>query len=114
MRIDRYKFGEIVIDGQAYDRDLLILADRVAGGWWRDKGHELALADLDEVLADPPEVLVVGTGRYGRLSVLPETQQALAAQGVEIVAQPTKAACQTYNEMAGAGQRVVAALHLTC
>jgi hypothetical protein len=114
MRIDSYKFGEIVVDGQGYKRDLLILADRVASGWWRVEGHKLALADLDEVLADPPEVLVVGTGRYGRLSVLPETQQALIARDVELVAQPTKAACQTYNEMASAGRRVVAALHLTC
>ncbi len=114
MRIDHYKFGEIVIDGQAYNRDLLILADRVATGWWRGEGHKLALADLGEVLADPPQVLVVGTGRYGRMSVPPETQQALAAQDVELVARPTKAACQTYNEMVSAGKRVVAALHLTC
>ena len=114
MRIDSYKFGEIVIDGQAYERDLLILADRVADGWWRVEGHKLALADLEAVLADPPEVLVVGTGRYGRLAVLPETQQALAAQDVELVARPTKAACQTFNEMASAGRRVMAALHLTC
>ena len=114
MKIDHYKFGEIVIDGQAYNRDLLILADRVAAGWWREEGHKLALADLDEVLADPPQVLVVGTGRYGRMSVPPETQQALAARDVELVTQPTKAACQTYNDLASAGRRVVAALHLTC
>jgi hypothetical protein len=114
MRIDHYKFGQIVIDGQTYDRDLLILADRVSTGWWRDQGHRLALADLEEVLADPPQVLIVGTGRYGRMSILPETEQALAAQNVELVARPSKAACQTYNEMASAGKRVVAALHLTC
>ena len=114
MKIDHYKFGEIVIDGQAYHRDLLILADRVATGWWRGEGHKLALADLDEALADPPQVLVVGTGRYGRMSVPAQTRQALAAQGVELVSRPTKAACQTYNEMASAGKRVVAALHLTC
>ena len=114
MKIDSYKFGEIVVDGQTYDRDLLILADRVVSGWWRAEGHKLALADLGEVLADPLQVLVVGTGRYGRLSVLPETQQALAAQDVELVARPTKAACQTFNEMTSAGRRVVAALHLTC
>ena len=87
MKIDSYKFGEIVIDGQTYDRDLLILADRVASGWWRAEGHKLTLADLGEVLADPPQVLVVGTGRYGRLSVLPETQQALAAHIGEGIAE---------------------------
>jgi hypothetical protein len=112
--IDRYDFGQIVIGGQTHRSDVLIFPDRVDASWWRVKGHELALADLSGVLADPPEVLVVGTGRYGRLVVLPETQQALAARGVQLIAQPTEAACQTFNQMVETGQRVVAALHLTC
>jgi hypothetical protein len=112
--IDSYRFGKIVIEGQTYERDLLIFPDRVIAGWWREKGHELAVADLAEVLADPPEVLVVGTGRYGRMSILPETEQALASQNVQLVAQPTKSACQTFNEVTAEGKRAVAALHLTC
>lgn len=112
--IDSYRFGQIVVQGQTYERDLLIFPDRVMAGWWREKGHELAMTDLADVLADPPEVLVVGTGRYGRMSILPETEQALASQGVQLVARPTKSACQTFNEVTAEGRRAVAALHLTC
>ena len=112
--IDRYEFGEIMVNGWTYGSDLLIFPERVNENWWRVKGHELVLADLREVLADPPEVLIVGTGRYGRMAVPAETQQALTDQGIELVIENTKAACQTYNEMALAGRRVVAALHLTC
>lgn len=112
--IDRYSFGQIVVDGQTYRSDVLIFPTRVDASWWRVTGHELAVADLADVLAVPPEVLVVGTGRYGRLAVLPETEQALAAQGVQLVVQPTKAACETFNEMAATGKHIVAALHLTC
>ncbi len=112
--IDSYSFGQIVVDGQAYRSDLVIFPDRVEVGWWRLKGHELAVADLEDVLADPPEVLVVGTGRYGRMAVLTETEKALAARNVQLVAQPTESACQTYNQMVSTGRRVVAALHLTC
>ncbi len=112
--IEEYDFGRIVIDGQVYRRDLLILPDRIVADWWRTEGHELAVTDLADVLADPPEVLVVGSGAYGRLVVLPETERALTARQVQLITQPTDIACQTYNQMAAAGRRVVAALHLTC
>jgi hypothetical protein len=112
--IDSYSFGQIVIDGRSYRRDVLVYPDRVDAAWWRAEGHELAVADLPGVLSDPPDVLVVGTGQYGRLVVLPETEQALAARRVQLIAQPTGTACQTFNQMVSAGRRVVAALHLTC
>jgi hypothetical protein len=112
--IDGYEFGQVVVNGQAYRSDVLIFPDHVDAGWWRVKGHELAVADLADVLSDPPEVLVVGTGHYGRMAILPETEQALASRGVQLFVQPTKSACQTFNEMVSAGRRTVAALHLTC
>ena len=112
--IDSYKFGQIVVDGRTYRRDLIIFPGQVQADWWRVQGHQLAVADLETVLAQPPEVLVVGTGTFGRVKVLTETEQALAEQGVELVARPTKAACKHYNELAAAGRHVVAALHLTC
>jgi hypothetical protein len=112
--IDSYRFGQIVVGGQSYQSDLLIFPDRVEADWWRMQGHELAVEDLTKVLAEPPEVLVVGTGRYGRMKVLSETEQALASQGVRLVDQPTQQACETYNQLVKVGRRVVAALHLTC
>jgi hypothetical protein len=112
--IESYKMGQIVVDGLTYRRDLLIFPDRIDADWWRVRGHELAVADLESVLADPPQVLLVGTGRYGRMTVLPETEQALADRNIQLVAQPTHLACKTFNQMLSAGRRVFAALHLTC
>ena len=112
--IDSYRLGCIVIDGHTYRRDLLILSGRVDPTWWRLKAHELAVVDLEGLLASPPDVLVVGTGQYGRLSILPETERALAALDVQIISQPTEAACQTFNQLISQGRRVDAALHLTC
>jgi hypothetical protein len=112
--IDSYRFGQIVVDGQVYESDVLIYPDRVDSNWWRETGHKLSVTDLADVMADPPEVLVVGTGRYGRMSVLPETEHLLAEQDVQLVAQSTRTACETYNRMAAQGKHVVAALHLSC
>ena len=41
MRIDRYAFGNIVIDGKAYTKDVIIFPDRVYSPWWRKDGHFL-------------------------------------------------------------------------
>jgi hypothetical protein len=112
--IDEYKFGKIVIDNETYTRDLLIVPDGVIPDWWRQEGHQLALSDLDAILDSSPEVLVVGTGRYGRMNVPPETRRALKEQGVELVIQPTGTACQSYNQLEAEGRRAAAALHLTC
>jgi len=114
--IDSYKFGTIVINGKGYTSDVIIFPDRVLDGWWRKEGHNLYVEDLKEVLnAEPkPEVLVVGTGYSGFMKVSNEVVEELRSRRIKIMAQPTKQACQTFNELLKSGRRVVAAFHLTC
>ncbi len=112
-KIDHYRFGQITIDGVRYSKDVIIYPGRVQDNWWRESGHSLSVVDLSEVLAAPPEVLVVGCGKVSRMDVPAETLAALEAAGVEVIAQPTGEACQTYNRLSKS-RHVVAALHLTC
>ena len=111
--IDSYRFGHIVIDGQPYDGDVIILPGGVRAGWWRREGHLLHPEDLEPVVDAAPELLVVGQGASGRMRVAPETSQALEAEGIEFVVLPTERACETYNRLRKERQ-VAAALHLTC
>jgi hypothetical protein len=111
--IQSYAFGRIVVDGRRYLRDLIIYPDRVAEDWRREGGHSLSPADLAGVFEVPPEVLVIGRGLFGRVNVLAETQAALRAAGIEVIAEPTHRACRTYNRLSET-RRVVAALHLSC
>ena len=113
MRIQNYKFGSIVISGKTYNSDVVIFPDKVQDQWWRRSGHELHVEDLNDVFAFDPEVLIVGTGFYGLMRVLPETQQRLASIHCELVAEKTGEACREYNQRSTV-QRVVAALHLSC
>jgi hypothetical protein len=112
-RIDSYHFGHLTVDGKPYDRDVIILPDRVQGGWWRKEGHALHLADLDLVFEAQPDLLVVGQGAHGRMRVTQEASQALQAAGIDLVIQSTEQACQSYNRTRER-RVVVAALHLTC
>jgi hypothetical protein len=112
-QIETYRFGHLVIDGQSHTQDVIILPDRVIAGWWREEGHTLHTGDLKAVFEARLDVLIVGQGAYGLMHVTSETEQALQAAGIQLIAQPTEQACQTYNQLR-TQRHVAAALHLTC
>ena len=111
--IDSYSFGEITISGKRYTSDVIIFEDTIKDDWWRREGHSLDPADLSEVISAKPEVLVVGTGNSGLMKIPPETADFIKSKGIELIAQPTTDACQTYNKLSKS-KKVIACLHLTC
>jgi len=113
MKIESYRFGEIVIEGERYTADVIVFPDRVRAGWWRKQGHLLQLEDLHEALGEGPEALIVGTGAHGCMKVAPEVMAHAKELGIELLAFDTTAACQTFNQLVGK-RKVVAVLHLTC
>jgi len=111
--IDSYHFGQLVINGQKYSSDVVISPNGVQDNWYRKKGHELSSEDITEILAETPEVLIVGTGASGLMRVLPEAKKELETRNIQLIVEPTNEACEIYNQLSRL-QRVVAALHLTC
>lgn len=111
--IDSYRFGQIIINGKEYSSDVIIFPDRVQDNWRRNKGHELSLQDITGVITENPDVLVVGTGDYGLMKVLPEVQHEAEARNIQLIVQPTGEAYDIYNQLRHS-QRVISALHLTC
>jgi hypothetical protein len=114
MNISGYRFGTIEIDGRTYTSDVIITPERVIDAWWRQQGHALSVVDLEDVMAARPDVLVVGTGYFGRMSVSPETRRYLEGQGIQVRDTRTSEAVHDLNELQKERGRVVAALHLTC
>ncbi|MCP8310820.1 MAG: Mth938-like domain-containing protein [Candidatus Methylarchaceae archaeon HK01B] len=114
--IDSYKFGVIVINGRAYTSDVIIFPEKVLDSWWRKEGHRLYVEDLKEVFKaeSKPEVLVVGTGYSGFMKISEKVLDELRSRRIKMIAQPTKQACQTFNELFKSGRKVIAAFHLTC
>ncbi len=113
MNIDSYSFGEIVINEKSYSSDVIIFKDYVMSNWWRKEGHNLCIDDLKEVLDKKPEILIVGTGKMGAMSVPRNVVNFLMSQGIEVFALRTDEACVKYNELIKS-RNIVAALHLTC
>ncbi len=112
-KIENIRFGKIVIDGHSYNRDVIVLPDRVLPNWWRVEGHLLSYEDLQQALSDPPELLVIGTGIFGRMRVPEEVQKKVREEGIEMSILATREACELYNQMLDK-KRVSAALHITC
>ena len=114
MRIDSYQFGQMVVEGVTYRSDLIVFENHLLDSWWRKKGHEVQLEDLEEVLKRvDPDVLVVGKGDPGYMEIRPEARKALESRGIQVIALPTKQAWKKYNALQES-HNAVGAFHLTC
>ena len=111
-RIEDYSFGRVTVDGEEHTRDVIVLPDRVVGGWWRRDGHGLVLEDLDGVLDELPARLVVGCGAHAQLRPDAAALKSLRERGIEVEVLPTPEAVSRYAELDP--QHAAAALHLTC
>ena len=111
-RLEGYRFGRLVVDGEEQTRDLIVLPERVVTNWWRTDGHRLVLDDLEDVREELPQHLVVGTGAYGQMRPDPEAVEQLGRYGVKVEALQTADAVRRYGELDP--RRTAAALHLTC
>ncbi|MDD8020998.1 MAG: Mth938-like domain-containing protein [Acidobacteriota bacterium] len=110
--MESYSFGRMVIDGRAYTSDLIIVGGEVFPNWWRKEGHRLQPEDLKTITERQPEVLVIGTGAHGIMSVPAETLKYLEEAGIEVISQPTGEAAETFNQITD--RKKAAAFHLTC
>ncbi len=114
MKLDDYEFGRITVNGAAYTADLIITPDSIIDSWWRKQGHSLHIDDLDAIVRAKPDVLVVGTGYFGRMTIPNETRKYLDAQGIDLTALKTRDAVDEFNRLQKRYAHIVAALHLTC
>lgn len=113
MRIDDYSFGKIIIEGKTYTSDVIVYPDRVDSAWWRQEGHVLQKADLKDILAAKPDILIVGTGDSGLLSVPEGTLKFLESHNITVHVEKTAKAVELYNKRP-ADKKVIGAFHLTC
>lgn len=114
MQITEYSFGRITINGKTYHSDVIITTNEVKADWWRKQGHNLAIVDLTGILQASPEVLIIGSGYFGRMQVPEAMRSYLEERGIKTDVLPTSEAVEKFNELQQKCTRLVAALHLTC
>ena len=117
MKAQFTPFGAIEIDGKRYDHDVVIDGGKIrkrskkASKAYREADGHTPLS-LAENLPWGGRPLIVGTGRYGRLPVMPDVQQEAARRKIELIVVSTEAACRLLADQKD--QDVYAVLHVTC
>jgi len=117
-KIDKTSFGFITIAGERYEHDVLIrldgridkrkkkLSKQVYG-----TSHVIALAEAEQVYEKGAEMLVVGTGQSGLVSLSPEAEAFFREKACTVVLLPTPQAIQRWNELK---EWAIGLFHVTC
>lgn len=116
MKFDHFEFGEITIDGELYQHDVVIDRGQVlkrrkkASKVYRhDFGH--TPLSVEEKIPWRCRRLIVGTGVYERLPVMDQVKLEAARRKVELLILPTEEAIQSLQKDS---KNTNAILHVTC
>lgn len=117
MKAKLIAFGLIEIEGERYERDVVIDGGRIRP---RKKGPSKSLRDqfghtpltAAEAIPWGGRRLIVGLGEAGALPITPDVYAEAARRGIEIDARPTRDACRVLAEIKS--KDVFAVLHVTC
>jgi hypothetical protein len=116
MRIDRFVFGSIRIDGVTYDRDVIIDRGKVkarkkkASKAFRGEFGHTPLS-VEEPIPWDCRRLVVGTGADAALPVMKDVMREAERRNVEILALPT---IEAIEALGISTKDTNAILHVTC
>jgi len=104
-----YDDTSLQVGEQRIETGLLVHRGRITAPWGPDQLRDLSPEHLATILEDPPEVLLIGTGRitsFPRADVL----EMLEAAHIGFECMDTRAAARTYNILVAEGRRVSAAM----
>ncbi len=109
--IGGYEAGSVIINGARYSDSLIVTHERLIESWPPASLAELEAAHIAAILAEEPEIVLLGTG-IRQVFPQPELLREAYRHGVGIEIMDTAAACRTFNLLAGEGRRVAAGLIL--
>ncbi len=115
--ITSYAFGKMTIATRSFSSDLIIFPDgRIQDNWYRRTGHLLEMTDLKSLVAEKPNLIITGTGAYGRMALAASLETELDSLGIKIRAMATPEAITLYNKMIqdASSRSISACFHLTC
>jgi hypothetical protein len=119
MKAVLVRFGEIEIDGRSYPHDVIVdrgdVSKRKKGPSKSQRtafGHTPLTAAERIPWGPAGSRLIVGTGADGALPIAPDVRAAARSRGVELMALPTREACQLLAELSYGEIRAI--LHVTC
>jgi len=113
LKIESFKFGSITIAGNTYTGDVIVYPDRVDELWAREEEHRPQISEFADIVDAEPDILIIGTGYAGVLSIPDQIRNYLTSKGIDVRIDKTKQAIELFNSLQDT-EKVIAALHITC
>ncbi len=99
----------VEINAAPYAFSLILMPETPPRPWNVPTFDALTAAHFEQIEADRPDVVILGTGARQRF-VHPRLIGALSARHIGVECMDSKAACRTYNVLMGEGRKVTLAL----
>ncbi|MES2318509.1 MAG: Mth938-like domain-containing protein [Pseudomonadota bacterium] len=107
--VTAYDDSGVEINAAPYAYSLIVLPETPPRAWDVPNFEALTAAHFEQIEADKPDVVILGTGARQRF-VHPRLVAALSARHIGVECMDSKAACRTYNVLMGEGRKVTLAL----
>ena len=118
MPINATEFGAITVDGKTYEHDVII---RLSGAVEKRRkrlskeeygtSHIISKAEAKFVFEEGCELLVVGAGQQGNVTLSAEADAFLEKRHCRVIVEPTPDAIRAFNSARG---KKIALMHVTC
>jgi len=99
----------VEINAEHVGHSLIMLPETPPRAWPVQAFDDLTETHFDAILAETPDVVILGTGPRQRF-VHPKLTAALTMRRIGVECMDNKAACRTYNILMGEGRKVLLAL----
>ncbi|MDQ6997981.1 MAG: MTH938/NDUFAF3 family protein [Mariprofundus sp.] len=106
-----YDDAYLKLNQQMHHSGLIIHANVITAPWGPTCLSDVTLQDMATIIASPPEVILLGTGR---MTAFPDHEilDYMAEHHIGFECMDTRAAARTYNILVGEGRTVSAAMLL--
>ena len=104
-----YDHTGVEINAQRFDYSVLVMPEVAPRPWNVTRFEDLTAAHFEQIAADKPDVVILGTGERQRF-VHPRLVASLSNERIGVESMDSHAACRTYNILMGEGRKAVLAL----
>jgi uncharacterized protein len=104
-----YDDAGVEINAERFQFSLIVMPETAPRPWNVPAFEALTAAHFEQIEADKPDVVILGTGATQRF-VHPRLIASLSARHIGVESMDSKAACRTYNVLMGEGRKVTLAL----
>ena len=112
VSVDYVKFGEVMVDGKVYYSDMVIWSDGEKE--FIEKTHMIGMEAFSRLLRKKPDMVVIGTGEYGRVRISDDVVQKAKRRGIKLFVETSPKAADIFNGLAATGKNAVFFVHTTC